>query len=80
MTFDEIFDAVNEIVRSASTDQLIVYFAGHGVLINRNEHWLLSEAPRRANAAVNVSGSVELARFCGIRHVVFISDACRTVA
>jgi hypothetical protein len=80
VTFDEIFDAVNEIVRSASTDQLIVYFAGHGVLINRNEHWLLSEAPRRANAAVNVSGSVELARFCGIRHVVFISDACRTVA
>lgn len=80
VTFDEIFDAVNEIVRSASVDQLIVYFAGHGVLINRNEHWLLSDAPERANAAVNVSGSVDLARYCGIRHVVFISDACRTAA
>src|SRR6185503_12748474 len=50
---------------------------GHGVNINRSEHWLLTDAPVKTSAAVNVSGSVELARYCGIRHVVIISDACR---
>lgn len=34
-------------------------------------------SPIKSSAAVNVSGSVELARYCGIRHVVIISDACR---
>jgi hypothetical protein len=55
-----------------------VSFAGHGVNINRNEHRLLSDAPRRANAAVNVTGSAEFARRCGARYVAFVSDACRS--
>ncbi len=58
-------------------DQLILYFAGHGVNINRSEHWLLRRIAVDPNAAINVSGSVELARYCGIGHVVVISDACR---
>ena len=79
---DQIYDAIEKIindlhVKGPGLDQLIVYFAGHGVNINRSEHWLLSDAPVKPSAAVNVSGSVELARYCGIRHVVFISDACR---
>src|ERR1039458_6281638 len=74
---DEIFTAINEIINGAGVDQLIIYFAGHGVNINRGEYWLLSDAPTNANAAVNVSGNVELARYCGIKHVVFVSDACR---
>jgi hypothetical protein len=74
---EQIIDAIEELVKGAGVDQLIVYFAGHGINVNRNEHWLLTEAPGRANAAVNVSGSVELARYCGIPHVVVISDACR---
>lgn len=69
--------AIREIVEGAGADQLIVYFAGHGVNINRQEHWLLTDAPGDPNAAVNVSGSVDLAQYCGIQHVVFISDACR---
>lgn len=77
VTPDEIYDVVFKIIDGAGADQLIVYFAGHGVNINRGEQWLLSDAPVRANAAVNLAGSVELARYCGIRHVVFISDACR---
>ena len=72
-----IYDAITDIIDGPGVDQLIVYFAGHGVNINRGEHWLLSDAPRRTGAAVNVSGSVELARYCGIGNVVIISDACR---
>src|SRR6266481_379603 len=74
---NEIYDAIKEIIDGPGVDQLIVYFAGHGVNISRSEHWLLTDAPVRTNAAVNVSGSVELARYCGIQHVIIISDACR---
>lgn len=77
VTPDLIFDAINEIAQGSGVDQLILYFAGHGVNINRSEHWLLTDAPINPNAAINVSGSVELARYCGIGHVVVISDACR---
>jgi len=78
VTPDEIFTAIQEIINGPGVDQLIVYFAGHGVNINRGEQWLLSDAPSNSNAAVNVSGNVENARYCGIKHVVFISDACRS--
>lgn len=77
VTAQQICDAIEQMVDGAGVDQLIVYFAGHGVNISRGEQWLLSGAPRRTSEAVNVSGSVELARYCGIGHVVLISDACR---
>ncbi|MEO8411566.1 MAG: hypothetical protein ABI478_13440, partial [Propionivibrio sp.] len=77
VTPDAIYDAIAEILGGAGVDQLVVYFAGHGVNIARSEQWLLTDAPTRTNAAVNVSGSVELARYCGVGHVVIISDACR---
>lgn len=72
--------AVKQLVDLSTVEQLIVYFAGHGVNISRGEYWLLSGAPEDSNEAVNVSGSVELARYCGIPHVVLISDCCRTAA
>jgi hypothetical protein len=72
--------AIKRIVESGSFDQLIVYFAGHGVNIRYGEYWLLSDAPSDTQAAVNVQGSEVLARFAGIPHVVFFSDACRTAA
>jgi Caspase domain len=75
---ERIYDAIKELIDDPGVDQLVLYFAGHGVNINRGEQWLLTEAPVRASAAVNVAGSVELARYCGIQHVVVISDACRT--
>jgi hypothetical protein len=71
--------AIRDIV-DAGADQLVVYFAGHGVNIRYGEYWLLSDAPEDTQAAVNVEGSNVLARYCGIPHVVFISDACRTAA
>lgn len=76
----QIKRAIREIVDTGTIEQLIVYFAGHGVNIHYGEYWLLSDAPRDSNAAVNVKGSEELARYAGIPHVLFVSDACRTAA
>lgn len=78
VTPDMIFDAIKSVIDGPGVDQLLVYFAGHGVNINRSEHWLLSDAPVRPSAAVNVAGSVDLARYSGIPYVVFVSDACRS--
>jgi hypothetical protein len=74
---DRIYKAIEEIINGPGVEQLIVYFAGHGVNINRGEQWLLTEAPVRTNAAVNLKGTVDLAQYSGIKHVVFFSDACR---
>jgi hypothetical protein len=76
----QIKRAIREIVELAAVDQLVVYFAGHGVNIRYGEYWLLSGAPEDPDAAVNVDGSMALARHCGIPHIVLISDACRTAA
>jgi hypothetical protein len=76
----EVKKAIFEIVDAGTTEQLFVYFAGHGVNIGYNERWLLTDAPRDTQAAVNVAGSVLLAPYCGITHVVLMSDACRTAA
>jgi hypothetical protein len=73
----DIFKAIKAIVDGPGADQLIVYFAGHGVNLNRHEQWLLTDAPEDASAAVDVAVSVEFARYCGIQHVLFVSDACR---
>ena len=59
---DMIYDWIKDLIDGPGAEQLIVYFAGHGVNINRGEHWLLTDAPVRTSAAVNVAGSVELAR------------------
>jgi hypothetical protein len=72
--------AIKELLGGAGVDQLIVYFAGHGLTVNTNETWLLTDAPEDPSAAVNVAASVDLARYCGIHHVVVISDACRNAA
>lgn len=71
---------VRKLVEVGNIDQLIIYFAGHGVNIRYGEYWLLSGAPVDSQAAVNVEGSIVLARQAGIPHVVMISDACRTSA
>ena len=57
VTPDLIYDAIKEIIDGPGADQLILYFAGHGVNIRYGELWLLSDAPNDTQAAVNVSGS-----------------------
>jgi hypothetical protein len=77
---ERIYDEVEKITALGYVEQLIVYFSGHGINSGLYEQWLLSRAPEEPGAAINVRGSEMLARFCGIGHVVFISDACRTAA
>jgi hypothetical protein len=76
----DIKKEIEKITSTGTTEQLIIYFAGHGINIGYSEYWLLSDAPRDTQAAVNVRGSEELARYSGISHILFISDACRTAA
>lgn len=78
VTVDAIKRAVRKLVDAANIGQLLVYFAGHGVNLQRQEHWLLTDAPDDTQAAVNVATSAALAATCGIPHVVLMSDACRT--
>lgn len=75
-----IKDAIKAELDKGDVEQLFVYFAGHGVNVRMGEYWLLSGAPDDSQEAVNVRGSDDLARYCGVPHVVLISDACRTAA
>jgi hypothetical protein len=72
--------AIRDLIELGTVERLIVFFAGHGINVNRGERWLLSDAPDDPQAAVNVPGSVELARWGGIPYVAMISDSCRTAA
>lgn len=74
---DQVFDAIQELLDGPGIEHLVLYFAGHGVNINRCEHWLLTDAPVKTSAAINVKGSAELAAYCGLGSVTIISDACR---
>jgi hypothetical protein len=76
----QLIDAVLALLKDSDVEQLIIYFAGHGVNNGGSEVWLLSGAPLITSEAVNLDGSAYLARQAGVPHVVFISDACRTSA
>jgi hypothetical protein len=79
VTVDRIFAAIDSYVRNGTVEQLIVYFAGHGLAAEYVEYWLLSDATRNPNQSVSLRESVQLARvYSGIPNVVFISDACRS--
>jgi hypothetical protein len=79
VTAQQIKDEIKALVALTTIDQLIVYFSGHGFNVE-SEFWLLSDAPTDTDAAVNVDGSVRLARYCGIPHVLLVSDCCRSPA
>lgn len=76
---NDVLDVIEPIVQARTYEKLVVYFAGHGFLLGPlTELWLLSGAPDRTNEAVNVELSRSFARYCGIPHVIFVSDACRS--
>ncbi|MBN8741820.1 MAG: hypothetical protein BGP24_07060 [Lysobacterales bacterium 69-70] len=79
VTLDRVYDAIGRVLKP-DVEQLVVYFAGHGINVARHECWLLSDAPRVGHAVISATISEEQARYCGVPHVVFISDACRTAA
>ena len=78
VTADMLKKAVKDIVDSRLYSQLVIFFSGHGSLKNRDELWLLSDAPEDSEAAISWTETFELAKECGIPNVVLISDACRT--
>jgi hypothetical protein len=79
VSLGHIKTAIRNYVQQRTFSQLIVFFSGHGVLRAPDyELWLLSGAPDDPDDAVNVPGSIWLARNVGIPHVVVISDACRS--
>jgi hypothetical protein len=78
VTPDQLIGAVEKVIAEVAPEQLIVYFAGHGVVLRRSEQWLLTNAPQNANHAIDLKLSAEMASFGTVPHVVLISDACRT--
>ena len=73
--------AIKSLVDRGTLDQLVIYFAGHGFVgATGSEFWLLSNALQDPNEAVTLNASREYARRFGIKNVVFISDACRSLA
>ena len=77
---DPIFETVNSIADKGTYEQLVIYFSGHGFLNSYNEFWLLSGAPNNPNQAISLQECTRLCRRTGIDNVVFISDACRSLA
>lgn len=81
VTIHDVLKAVRQVVDQQVYDILVIYFAGHGVLLTQgSECWLLSRSPASSNEAINVFLSQERGRSSRIPHLVFISDACRSAA
>lgn len=81
VTVTAVIDEVEKLLDPmAGVEQLLIYFAGHGLNINYGEFWLLSRGVDRPAESVDVAKSAVLARYSSVPHVVFISDACRTAA
>lgn len=78
VTIASLFKDVRGLAELGTIEQLVVYFAGHGVVNNRSEYWMLSDAPDNAAEAVNVANNISLAQAGAFDHVVLFSDACRT--
>jgi len=76
---DELFATVRAAVEAGDVERFFVYFGGHGVAPGTGDDlWLLSDADNDPSAAIDAAKSVSLARHCGIPHVAFFADACRT--
>ncbi|WP_282948916.1 caspase family protein [Cellulomonas endometrii] len=76
----DVLAGVRSLVQRGDVDQLVVYFSGHGVNNGNSEFWLLPGAPEDGSQAVNVSLTAWQAERLPVRHVVLVSDACRTAA
>lgn len=48
VTVADLFNDIKALADRDTIEQLIVYFSGHGVVNNRQEYWLLSDAPVNA--------------------------------
>lgn len=79
VTVDRVKEAIASFVQEpVKYHFLLIYFSGHGMEINWEDHCLLSGAPRDPDAAINLAAAALLAQRCGIENVTFIADCCRT--
>lgn len=73
----EILTTIRSIIEDG-TDQLLIYFSGHGVEYTAgNDIWLLPNYQDDPNDCISIFLNKALAYTSGIPHVIFISDACR---
>lgn len=73
----EILKTIRSIIEHG-TDQLLIYFSGHGVEHTAgNDIWLLPDYQDDPSECISISLNRALAYNSGISHVIFISDACR---
>jgi hypothetical protein len=80
VTCDRIESAIGTLVTNPPTYHLlVVYFSGHGYWQARSDVWLLSGAPVKPSEAINLESAMDMARYSGVKNVVFISDACRSI-
>ena len=86
VTIRRVEQEVSDFLSSRTIDRLIIYFAGHGVTSTMQQTWLLSEAERRNNEAINVADFADSLRFANIGQnnrsikvgqIIIIADACR---
>ncbi len=74
----DISTCIKQLVEQTRFSHLILYFAGHGLILNDSEFWLLSRSQDDPNEAINLTRAMADAKRAGIPHVVFVSDSCRT--
>lgn len=86
VTIRRVEQEVSDFLSSRTIDRLIIYYAGHGVTSTMQQTWLLSEAERRNNEAINVADFADSLRFANIGQnnrsikvgqIIIIADACR---
>lgn len=75
-----VLAGVRGLLDRGDVEQLVLYFSGHGINTGSSEFWLLPGAPEDGGQAVNVSLTAWYAERLPVRHVVLVSDACRTAA
>lgn len=79
VTRKQIYDAISDVLTPTRYELLLVYYIGHGLYHERSDVWMLSGLPEDPAECVNFQTSRDDAKFCGIRNVVFVSDACRSL-
>lgn len=77
--FSQCFKATADFALKGVYDQIVIYFAGHGQLCAPGQEvWFLTDGRWNPNEAINLGASSFYARNYGFKHVVFLSDACRS--
>lgn len=72
-------NAAQRYVDERACDLLILYFAGHGIVKGGgDEQVLLSGIKDHNDEAIDIAATAVNARFSGIKHVLIVSDACRS--